>query len=391
MNKRHSRTYCGVLPVWQGIVLITLFLICLWPAYSSARTWQDDSATVYEILALNGYTKYEDLPLGWKNIDESDSNMITRFIDSSNGRIVSLDFYGDVDNLPFLPVLPEAIGRLDSLKRLNISQIGITSFPESLWTLKSLTTLDVSENDIDSIPSGIGNLVNLDTLKIGYSGSYSHDLTKIPESIGNLRELRVLWMHGLGLSRLPESIGNLQALEELDISYQYNREGHFLDTIPESISRCKNLRVFYAHRNRIRSLPNDIGDLTNLQELALFENRIETLPESIVKLQNLNYMNIRKNRICSFSESIKAWADQYDPDWNGHQYCESFAKPYVPRNSNKQSLSFTSAAGQFVYSIDGRRIRIEKLTSRNNGYSKGIYIIVSKTGIVHRSFLETID
>ena len=56
--------------------------------------------------------------------------------------------------------------------------------------------------------------------------------------------------------------------------------------LPESIGQLVNLQILLLDNNQITMLPESIGQLSNLQELWLGDNQITVLPESIWQLVN---------------------------------------------------------------------------------------------------------
>ncbi len=77
---------------------------------------------------------------------------------------------------------------------------------------KQLPTLDLSNSQISKIPESIGNLSNLTRLILS-----NNLLTKLPESIGNLSNLTELYLDNNQLTKLPESIANICNLTELSL------------------------------------------------------------------------------------------------------------------------------------------------------------------------------
>ena len=108
------------------------------------------------------------------------------------------------------------------------------------------------------------------------------NLKKIPNSIGNLKELRLLYLNSNELSNLPESFGNLTALEGLYI------EQNKLKTLPETICKLVNLQELYLRENKLKSLPQEFGSLKKLYRLMMNDNPLSKLPESMKDLKNLN-------------------------------------------------------------------------------------------------------
>ena len=126
----------------------------------------------------------------------------------------------------------------------------------------------------------------------------NHELTSLPESIGNLKYLDTLKLDGNQLTSLPESIGNLTNLKELDLY------GNQLTSLPESIGNLENLDYLSLSNNQFTSLPESIGNLKNLDTLDLTNNQLTNIPESIGNLAKLRYLFMRYNQYTSIPESI---------------------------------------------------------------------------------------
>src|SRR5881227_1231199 len=121
----------------------------------------------------------------------------------------------------------------------------------------------------------------------------------LPESIGNLSNLKVLRLYGAldptdlsdtnrptppsKIKSLPGTIGKLQNLEELDLGR--NR----IKSIPSQIASLQKLKRLALDHNDIHELPPFVGNLKNLQELSVSGNGGIKLPMS---LSNLNGLKI---------------------------------------------------------------------------------------------------
>jgi Leucine-rich repeat (LRR) protein len=81
------------------------------------------------------------------------------------------------------------------------------------------------------------------------------------------------------LENLPDSIGNLINLKQLYLS------NNKLESLPDSIGNLINLKQLYLSNNKLESLSDSIGNLINLKELSLSNNKISTLPTSILKIK----------------------------------------------------------------------------------------------------------
>ena len=192
-----------------------------------------------------------------------------------------------------LSSIPEQIGGLNALTRLDLSINQLTTLPESIGGLNALTSLNLGVNQLTTLPESIGGLTALTSLNL-----FSNQLTTLPESIGGLTALTYL---NLGLNRLttlPESIGGLNALTSLNL---FNNQ---LTTLPESIGGLNALTSLNLSRNQLTTLPESIGGLTALTFLYLIGNQLTTLPESIGGLNALTDLDLGRNQLTTLPESI---------------------------------------------------------------------------------------
>ena len=175
----------------------------------------------------------------------------------------------------------------------------IKHLPSQLGTLINLVELDIScLEKLEDLPSEIGNLKKLEKLIIDNGNGCQMNIS-VPESIGNLSNLKVLRLYGAldprdlsdtnkpispsKVKRLPGTIGKLQNLEELDLGR--NR----MKSIPSQIASLQNLKRLALDYNDIHELPAFVGNLKNLQELSVCANGGIKLPKS---LSNLNGLKI---------------------------------------------------------------------------------------------------
>ena len=100
------------------------------------------------------------------------------------------------------------------------------------------------------------------------------------------------------LTQLPNDIGQLTNLKQLYL------EWNNLTTLPESISQLSNLENLAISNNWLTSLPDDFGSLSEIEFLDLGYNQIAEIPESIGNLQNVEYLWLFNNQLLSLPESI---------------------------------------------------------------------------------------
>ncbi len=142
--------------------------------------------------------------------------------------------------------------------------------PETLGNLVNLRELDLSNNRLVSVPESLGSLIKLQELYL-----YRNQLASVPETLGNLIKLQVLCLHTNQLASVPVTLGNLVNLRKLSLS-----------------------------ENQLTSVPKTLGHLVNLQELSLFSNQLALLPESLGNLKKLESLFLSKNRLAFVPDSL---------------------------------------------------------------------------------------
>jgi Leucine-rich repeat (LRR) protein len=86
-----------------------------------------------------------------------------------------------------LTAIPPAVGQLQQLDALCLTNNLITEVPEALFSLKNLTYLNLGNNKINSISPLVQNMEKLD-----YFGIYYNPLVTLPETINSLKNLTYL-------------------------------------------------------------------------------------------------------------------------------------------------------------------------------------------------------
>lgn len=77
-----------------------------------------------------------------------------------------------------------------------------------------------------------------------------------------------------------------------------------IQTIPETIGKCKNLKIFEIASNELIKFPKEICDIQSLEEVTIFHNFLEEVDETITKLSNLKYLNLSHNVLRTFPKYI---------------------------------------------------------------------------------------
>lgn len=165
--------------------------------------------------------------------------------------------------------------------------------PDEIGQLKNLVELDLSDNGLSSLPAPLFHLEKLCVLNLS-----SNPLRNLSEDIGNLKTLQTLKINLNFLTNLPESLSKLTTLTELRIS------SNKLKTLPDIFESLINLNTLHIGHNKLVTLPNSFSHLRNLVVLTLNENKLSILPEHIGNLTNLSTLYLEFNNLGKLPNSI---------------------------------------------------------------------------------------
>ncbi|MEQ1905986.1 MAG: COR domain-containing protein, partial [Pirellulaceae bacterium] len=176
---------------------------------------------------------------------------------------------------------------------LSLSDLGLNTPPPEIGQLKNLRELYLHGNCLTGLPPEIGQLQNLSEL-------YLHDncLTTLPTEIGQLQRLTTLTLHNNRLSSLLPETGQLQNLTTLSL-FKNN-----LTVLPSEIGQLKKLTTLNLWSNKLTTLPKEIGNLLQLTELHLYDNCFTTLPKEIGLLPNLTTIGLHNNQLTRLPSEI---------------------------------------------------------------------------------------
>ncbi|XP_040374673.1 TMV resistance protein N-like [Rosa chinensis] len=174
------------------------------------------------------------------------------------------------------------VHKMESIKELILSGIGIKELHSWIGCCTSLEVLALRGTPIKQLPSTIEHLTSLRELNL--SGTA---LKEVPSSIGCLTSLVELDASDTLIEKLPSSIGNLTSLKKLDASETRVEE------LPSSIGYLTSLRELKLYKAPIKRLPSSIGYLTSLERLDASETLIEELPLSIGNLNCLEHLALQ--------------------------------------------------------------------------------------------------
>lgn len=120
----------------------------------------------------------------------------------------------------------------------------------------------------------------------------------VPEIIGSLTGLEILFIAHNPLRALPETVGSLSGLHHVLIMNTH------LGTLPSGIGNATSLEILSLQGNRIKKLPDSFSSLHRLETLNLAYNSLTELPPSIGNLTNLTLLDLTGNRLTSFPKHL---------------------------------------------------------------------------------------
>ncbi|KAM3360411.1 TMV resistance protein N-like [Capsicum galapagoense] len=196
----------------------------------------------------------------------------------------------DVSCCSQLESMPEDVGVLENLVKLNARCTLISQPPASIFRLNMLKFLSFAKYKSEygacfAFPQVNEGLRSLEHLNLSYCNIIDGGL---PEDIGCLSSLKVLNLRGNNFEHLPRSISQLGDLRSLNLS-----DCRKLKELPGFMG-MQNLEIVnLSYCNLIDGvLPEDIGCLFSLKELDLRENKFEHLPGSIAQLRALRSLDL---------------------------------------------------------------------------------------------------
>ncbi|KAH9623633.1 hypothetical protein KSS87_010166 [Heliosperma pusillum] len=224
-----------------------------------------------------------------KVLNLSTNKLVGRIPDFSELRNLEvLDLSGNFFDGEF----PTWVGNLTRLVALGLGSIRFNEgpIPESLGNLKNLRWLYLSNSErVGEIPESIFGLHELDTLDLSRN-QLSGMLSK---SISELRKVRKIELFLNQLTGfIPPELANLSLLREIDIS-----RNNFYGKLPVEVGNLKNLTVFQLFENNFTGeFPPGFGELTHLKALSIYRNRFSgEFPANLGKFSPLESIDISEN------------------------------------------------------------------------------------------------
>ncbi len=206
---------------------------------------------------------------------------------------VSVFYCQKLDITKFLSALQSQT----SLKSLSLVGVNLSLMPNSIGNFKNLTHLSLRANQLRSMPDSLMALQHLRELDVSANGYlYDSEVFKVLKSMA----VETLDFSSSGLFGIDPSIGDVASLKRLDFSKNDIKE------LPETFSKLKILSLNMSENLKIDSVKffNQLRGQTSLIELNLARCELSFLPSSIGGLSMLEVLNLQGNQISSLPASI---------------------------------------------------------------------------------------
>ncbi len=176
-------------------------------------------------------------------------------------------------------------GKLAGARRLDLNQ-GLAEFPREVFDLaETLEVLDLSRNNLTELPEDLGRLAKLRILFCS-----QNPFRRMPEVLQQCPQLSMVGFKSCEIEEIPP--------EALPPSLRWliltdNR----LSRLPDALGRCHGLRKLMLSGNRLESLPESMQACTGLELVRLASNRFQALPDWLLQLPRLAWLGIAGNPV----------------------------------------------------------------------------------------------
>lgn len=205
-----------------------------------------------------------------------------------------------------LETLPQSIQKCTSLIQLSLSHNPLINTEQVIETILPLNIsfIDFSHNQLTRLPPNLSKLTKLQDLKLSNNTISNSTSYKV---LGQLPNLRSLWIDQNQLTYLPNEIGLLST-----VNYLY-LDNNLLTTLPKSIQLLPNLATLWLGHNCFKEIPPTLSK-TNAYMVLLNNNEIDDIGKTFKKepfklkgiVLDYNFLSAEQTR-----ESAKIFRDTF--------------------------------------------------------------------------------
>ncbi|UKE70542.1 hypothetical protein K8O61_05770 [Xanthomonas cerealis pv. cerealis] len=204
-----------------------------------------------------------------------------------------------------LPHLPNDLSHFTHLNKIDIRCAGLQLLPDSIGQIHNLRELTLINNPVKDLPHSLRNLSQLESLEIIDCKQFE-TLPSLLVNVGRggpqgLTGLKNLSVRGSRLTRVPDCVTYMPHLEQLDL------KGTRLRMLPPGIKHLGKLQELNLERTRIQVLQPEVCELPSLKKLHLKNcAELRALPSNLGQLRHLEELDLRGcNNLDTLPQSIR--------------------------------------------------------------------------------------
>lgn len=184
--------------------------------------------------------------------------MLQTLLQLKSGKLKDVKVLRLAENLTEFPI--EILDLADTLELLDLSNNQLTDLPDDFAKLHQLKSLFLFNNQFEAVPKILADCPKLDMI-----GLKSNRIQNLPE---NALPVATRWLilTDNQLTKLPNSMGDLNRLQKCMLA------GNQLQALPESMANCHNLQLLRISANQLKTLPEWLLGLPKLAWLAYAGN-----------------------------------------------------------------------------------------------------------------------
>lgn len=269
------------------------------------RTWdlEKDPRTWFGVVVKNGAVV--ELNLAGNALSGAFPTNISSFkkltkLDFSNNKLTG-EVATSISSLSLLTKLDVSNNRLTgdpttALSGLfNVEDLGlggnyfvISDVNGTLQSFNSIKILNISDLGLVNIPAKIAAFTNLETLILDNNPIAANAYG----NIAGLTKLKTLSLSGTGLSQIPIQVSQRTQLTSLDLS-----RNNLTEQNTSGLSTLTNLEWLSLENNQLSQVPNQLAQLEKLQSLNLGRNKISGNLATLTSLSILQQLFLNNNQL----------------------------------------------------------------------------------------------
>nr|XP_027099089.1 disease resistance protein RPM1-like [Coffea arabica] len=228
--------------------------------------------------------------------DPLTTTFVSKFLHGGPKLLKVLDLDGaELDNIP------KQVFKLFHLRYLSLNGTGVKIIPKSIGKLQNLEVIDLRRTNVTELPVEILKLRKLRSLWLGGWGDYSNEYAiwgcKCPLGIGKLICLENLTNIEADSDKIVREIGNLMQLRRLWITKLRREDGKELLSSLLRLTYLQELVISCSKEDEILDLQHSISPKLEFLTRLILKGRLGRVPQWATSLQSLRTLRLLNSRL----------------------------------------------------------------------------------------------